>query len=158
MSVCVQNIFPRVDFQRFFIDKSSTPNRCHLGTWPNQTPLTILTHHSVSIAEECLTAFSTLRSRRGTSKPIFIIYKITDDRSTVVVEESSSEQDYEVFLQKLYSAGGPRYAVYDVEFDLREDGKRCRTVFISWVPNDTPVKVCFHSCSLWFLLRETNNV
>lgn len=38
-----------------------------------------------------------------------------------------------------------------MEFDLGEDGKRCRTVFISWVPGDTPVEVCF---SHWFLLRE----
>lgn len=30
-----------------------------------------------------------------------------------------------------------------MEFDLGEDGKRCRTVFISWVPGDTAVKVGF---------------
>lgn len=34
--------------------------------------------------------------------------------------------------------------MYDVEFNLEEDGKRCRTVFISWVPGDTPVKLCLH--------------
>lgn len=47
-----------------------------------------------------------------------------------------------MFLQKLASAGGPKYAVYDVEFDLGEDRKECRTVYIRWIPGDTPVKVC----------------
>lgn len=50
-----------------------------------------------------------------------------------MVEELSSEPDYEVFLKKLCSApsdgidkqtSSPRYAVYDVEFDLGQDGKR----------------------------------
>ncbi|KAM0307419.1 hypothetical protein ACHAPM_000134 [Fusarium culmorum] len=47
-----------------------------------------------------------------------------------MVEETSSETEYEVFRQKLLSGvdntgkPAPRYAVYDVDYDLGEDGKR----------------------------------
>ena len=84
----------------------------------------------VSIADDCITAFRVLRSQKSSKKPRFIIYKITDDYNAVIVHESSPEQDYEVFRQKLVSAvdnegnPAPRYAVYDVEYDLGLEGKR----------------------------------
>jgi cofilin len=49
----------------------------------------------------------------------------------VVVDETSAETDYEVFVEKLTSARdsagrrAPRYAVYDVKYDLKDDGQRC---------------------------------
>lgn len=61
---------------------------------------------------------------------MFIIYKITEDYKNVEVEESSSEGNYEIFHQRLVSAvdsagqPAPRYAVYDVEYDLGPEGKR----------------------------------
>ena len=36
-----------------------------------------------------------------------------------------------------------------MEFDLGEDGKRCRTVFISWVPGGASVKVFLSLCVKW---------
>ena len=87
--------------------------------------------NSVSIADECITAVSKLRSGRGLTKPKFVIYKVSDDQKAVVVEESSTELDYEVFRQKLVSSvdakgnPAPRYAVYDLEYDLGDEGKRC---------------------------------
>jgi cofilin len=66
---------------------------------------------------------------RGKTK--FIIYKISDDRKSIVVEEVSSDPDYEVFRSKLENARdgqgnpAPRYAVYDVEYELAGgEGKR----------------------------------
>ncbi|OJJ29670.1 hypothetical protein ASPWEDRAFT_294336 [Aspergillus wentii DTO 134E9] len=102
----------------------------------------------VSISDECITAFNQLRSGRGANRLQFIIFKLSDNQQVIEVDESSTELDYEAFRQKLSSAvdnsgkPAPRYAVYDVEFDLHEDGKRRRTVFISWVPDQTPVKLC----------------
>ncbi|KAJ5105795.1 hypothetical protein NUU61_003142 [Penicillium alfredii] len=84
----------------------------------------------LTITDSCITTFNELRSGRGANKPRFIIYKISDDEQQAVVDEVSSEQDYEVFRQKLSSAThgnghpAPRYAVYDVEYDLGMDGKR----------------------------------
>ena len=67
-----------------------------------------------------------------------MIYKISDDQKEIVVEEASTEKDYEVFRQKLLDAKdsngkkSPRYAVYDVEFELKEgEGKRCVEILIN---------------------------
>ncbi|KAM0494448.1 hypothetical protein ACHAP8_008591 [Fusarium lateritium] len=58
----------------------------------------------------------------------------------------SSDKDYESFLNKLASATddkgkpAPRYAAYDVKYDIGEEGKRMSTAFISWVPAGTSIK------------------
>lgn len=84
----------------------------------------------MKIQDECITAVRELRSRRDANKPCYIIYKISDDGQSVVVDETSSDKNYEVFLSKLASATddkgkpAPRYAAYDVEYDLGGEGKR----------------------------------
>lgn len=83
----------------------------------------------VSIVDDCITAFNQLRYPKQINKPKFIIYKITKDYNHVEVEQSSSEEDYEIFRHRLVSAvdagqPAPRYAVYDVEYDLGSEGKR----------------------------------
>ncbi|KAH7166436.1 putative cofilin, actophorin [Dactylonectria macrodidyma] len=101
---------------------------------------------SVRIADECITAVNELRSKRGATKPRFVIFKISDDASTVIVDQTSLEQDYGVFLHELSSAvdangaPAPRFAVYDVEYNLGDDGKRIKTVFLSWVSQEAPIK------------------
>ncbi|RJE18783.1 hypothetical protein PHISCL_08873, partial [Aspergillus sclerotialis] len=97
----------------------------------------------VSVRDECLTAFNEFRMSHGKTK--FIIFKISDDKKEIVLDEVSQEQDYEAFRNKLCSARddkgnpAPRYAVYDVEYELSGgEGKRSKIIFISWVPTDTP--------------------
>ncbi|KAL6918812.1 hypothetical protein FSHL1_002806 [Fusarium sambucinum] len=100
----------------------------------------------VQIQDECITAVNELRSRRDANKPRYIIYKICDNGQSVVVDEMSSDKDYESFLNKLASATddkgkpAPRYAAYDVKYDIGEEGKRMSTAFISWVPAGTSIK------------------
>lgn len=91
------------------------------------------------------------------AKPKFIIYKIADNKKEVVVEDVSEDTDYEVFLQKLEAAKdsngnpAPRYAVYDVEYDLG-GGEGMRYIFTSchplecaWLTTLPPVEA--RSCS-----------
>ncbi|PYI01185.1 cofilin, actophorin [Aspergillus sclerotiicarbonarius CBS 121057] len=118
----------------------------------------------VTISNECINAFRDLLYKKGASKPAFIIYKISDDEQSIVVEESSSENNYEAFLQKLTSAldhegnRAPRYAVYDVEYDLNEDGRRTTTVFISWMPDATPTRLRMLYASTKEQLRKALDV
>lgn len=85
---------------------------------------------SISIADECISVFNQLRSGPEATRPKFIIYKISDDNKSIVVEETSTEKDYEVFCQKLWAAvdkdrnPAPRYAIYDMEYELAKGGKR----------------------------------
>lgn len=69
---------------------------------------------------------------RGKTK--FIIFKIADNRKEIVIDEISQDPDYEVFRSKLEAAKdskgspAPRYAVYDVEYELGGgEGKRYAT-------------------------------
>ncbi|KAJ5160246.1 cofilin [Penicillium canariense] len=97
----------------------------------------------VSVQDECLTAFNEFRLSHGKTK--YIIYKIADNKKEVVLDQVGHEQDYEVFREKLAASKdsqgrpAPRYAVYDVEYDLGGgEGKRSKMIFISWVPSETP--------------------
>ena len=64
----------------------------------------------------------------------YIIYKLSDDYKEIVVEEESSNGDWEQFQNKLLTAKasykgkegkGPRYAVYDFQYEL-EGGEGTR--------------------------------
>lgn len=99
---------------------------------------------SVSVTPECITAFNDLKLGKSTK---WVIYKLSDDYKEIVVEETSTDPDYNVFFNKMTSAKskdrkgnegiGGRYAVYDVEFDAPNgEGKRSKITFISYVPDD----------------------
>jgi cofilin len=100
---------------------------------------------SVSVAPECISTFNELKLGKDIK---WIIYKIRDDWKEIVVEETSTTNDFSAFREKLLNAKskdrrgkegiGGRYAVYDVEYDLDEGGKRNKITFISWIPDDSP--------------------
>ncbi|KAE8154499.1 hypothetical protein BDV25DRAFT_135934 [Aspergillus avenaceus] len=100
----------------------------------------------VSITDECITKFNEFRMSGGKGDKIkFIIFKISDNKKEVVIDDVSHDTDYEVFRTKLDEARdskgnpAPRYAVYDVEYDLGAgEGTRSKIIFISWVPSETP--------------------
>ncbi|CAG7977520.1 unnamed protein product [Penicillium nalgiovense] len=84
----------------------------------------------ITIADECISAFNQLRTGPESTRPKFIIYKISDDNKSIVVEETSTAKDYEVFRQKLSASvdkdgnSAPRYAIYDMEYHPGSEGKR----------------------------------
>ncbi|KAI9730522.1 MAG: cofilin [Cirrosporium novae-zelandiae] len=99
----------------------------------------------VSVAPECITAFNELKLGKGTLK--YIIYRLSDDYKEIIVEETSKDGDWETFRTKLEQAKsktkqgkegpGPRYAVYDFDYELAEgEGKRSKITFIAWSPDD----------------------
>ncbi|KAL1583703.1 hypothetical protein WHR41_07497 [Cladosporium halotolerans] len=121
----------------------------------------------VSVVPECITAFNDLKLGKSTK---WIIYKISDDWKEIVVEESSSDNNYDAFRQKLLDAKskdkkgnegiGGRYAVYDVEYDAPNgEGKRNKICFISWVPDDaTQYPRMMYSSSKDALKRALNGI
>lgn len=100
-------------------------------TTPHPPTTNALSPTSVSVAPDCISTFNELKLGKDIK---WIIFKISDNWKEIVVEETSKTADYEVFREKLVSAKskdkagrdtiGPRYAVYDVEYDQGE-GKRC---------------------------------
>jgi len=56
---------------------------------------------------------------------------LNDKLDEIVVEKESDNADYEEFLESL-PEDAPRYAVYDVEYETDDGGRRNKLVFISW--------------------------
>lgn len=87
---------------------------------------------SVTVAPECITKFNELKLGKAHT---YIIYKLSDDLKEIVVEETGSDKNWEVFQKKLMNARSPhkgkdgkglRYAVYDFQYDLAGgEGTRC---------------------------------
>ncbi|KGO72164.1 Actin-binding, cofilin/tropomyosin type [Penicillium italicum] len=100
------------------------------------------------VADECISAFNQLRSGPEGTRPKFIIYKISDDRKSIVVEETSTEKDWNFFRLKLWHAADkdgnptPRYAVYNMEYEVGSEGKQTTAVFIDWNPCCAPLQMC----------------
>lgn len=106
-----------------------------------------MSQSGATVAQECITAYNDLKLNK---KHKYIIFKLSDDSKQIVVEDASSEQDWEVFRQKLIDATsksktgavgkGPRYAVYDFEYTLATgEGTRNKITFIAWSPDDAGI-------------------
>lgn len=93
---------------------------------------------SVAVADESLTTFNDLKLGK---KYKFIIFALNDKKTEIVVEKTSSELDYDSFLENL-PENDCRYAIYDFEYELGNgEGKRSKIVFLSWSPDTAPVRV-----------------
>ena len=89
---------------------------------------------SASVAPECISKYDELKLGKNIK---YIIYKLSDDYKEIVVEDYSSDSDWETFRNKLVNAKapykgkegkGPRYAVYDFQWELASgDGTRYTT-------------------------------
>lgn len=71
----------------------------------------------------------------------YIIYKLNDDNTSIVIEKKVESCDnYESFLGEL-PEDDCRYAVYDFEFEKSPgEGMRNKICFIVWVPDTSKVK------------------
>lgn len=84
----------------------------------------------IPVAEECISAFNQLRSGPEATRPKFIICKISDDKKSIVLEETSTEKDWDFFRMKLCEAAdedgdpAPRYAIYNMKYDIGSEGKQ----------------------------------
>jgi cofilin len=106
-----------------------------------------MSQSGATVSEECIQAYNDLKLAK---KYKYIIFKLSDDNKEVVVEEASSDKDWEAFREKLVNAKtksksgavgkGPRYAVYDFEYSLASgEGERNKITFIAWSPDDAGV-------------------
>ena len=97
----------------------------------------------MTIAPECISTYDELKLQK---KSKYIIFKLSDDYRQIVVEDKSSSDDWDEFRSKLLNAKssnkgregkGPRYAVYDFQYELEGgEGTRNKIVFISWSPDE----------------------
>ncbi|XP_061162905.1 uncharacterized protein LOC133172108 [Saccostrea echinata] len=100
----------------------------------------------VALSDECLDVYQDLQGSK--KKYRYIIYKLNDDFSEIVVdttkprEEGGVTEAYEEFCSKLFEAAENRqgrYGVFDIHYnvDTRELDK---VVFFTWVADTLPIK------------------
>lgn len=70
----------------------------------------------------------------------FVIYRLNDKNSEIIVDETSNDSDYDTFLSKL-PEDDCRYAVYDFEYEIGGgEGKRAKILFFIWSPDTASIK------------------
>jgi len=96
-----------------------------------------MSRSGVGLAAECVPAFEELKLGK---KSKYIIYKLSDDKKSIVVEKTSENVDYDTFLAEL-PENDCRYAIYDFEYELGAgEGKRSKICFYTWSPDNAPVR------------------
>jgi hypothetical protein len=107
-----------------------------------------MSQSGATVSPDCVTAYNELKLNK---KYKYIIFKLSDDNKEIVVESTSEDApEYDNFREKLINAQsktksgavgkGPRYAVYDVQYDLASgEGTRNKITFIAWSPDDAGI-------------------
>jgi cofilin len=107
-----------------------------------------MSQSGATVSPDCVTAYNELKLNK---KYKYIIFKLSDDNKEIVVESTSEDApEYDSFREKLINAQsktksgavgkGPRYAVYDVQYDLASgEGIRNKITFIAWSPDDAGI-------------------
>lgn len=109
---------------------------------------------SVAVADESLTAFNDLKLGK---KHKFVLFALNDNKTEIVVKETSSDASYDTFLETL-PENDCLYAVYDFEYELSgNEGKRSKIVFFTWSPDTAPVRAKMVYASSKDALRRALN-
>jgi len=95
-----------------------------------------MSRSGVAVDPSCSEAFQQLKLSKSAK---FIIFKINDDKTSIVVSKQSNDADYDTFLAEL-PENDCRYAVYDFEFSKGDEGKRNKICFYAWSPDTAPIK------------------
>ncbi|KAJ7288059.1 recombinant Actophorin, partial [Mycena rebaudengoi] len=90
----------------------------------------------VGVNEQCLEQYQALKLKK-THK--YIVFSLNKDNTEIVVEKTSSSQNYDDFIADLPEAEC-RWAVYDFQFEKEDGGIRNKIVFYSWAPDDAKIK------------------
>jgi len=98
-----------------------------------------MSRSGVGLDKDCVPAFELLKLGRDKSHK-YIIFKLSDDKKSIVVEKKGVNGSYDTFLEDLPERDC-RYAVYDFEYSLETgEGKRQKLCFYTWSPDDAPVR------------------
>ncbi|KAJ7689125.1 actin depolymerizing factor [Mycena rosella] len=90
----------------------------------------------VGVNPDCLEKYNALKLKKAYK---YIVFMINADNTEIVVEKTSLSQSYDDFIKDLPEAGC-RWAVYDLEFEKEDGGKRNKICFYSWAPDDAKIK------------------
>lgn len=91
------------------------------------------------MSDACKTKIAELPTSLSTLN--YIIFKISSDNKSIVIDESGKTSSYEDFPDKLPTAEC-RWALYNFRHGNEGSGYKYSKVFIAWSPDDAKIKVC----------------
>jgi len=90
----------------------------------------------VGVANDAIEAFQDLKLRK---KYRFIVYKMNDAMTEIIVEKTVADAQYDDFVKSL-PAAECRYCVYDFQYDTSGEGVRNKILFYVWSPDNSKIK------------------
>ncbi|KAG0694462.1 actin depolymerizing factor [Suillus ampliporus] len=105
----------------------------------------------VIAAPECLQAFQELKMSKSLK---YILFKLNDSRTQIIVDKKSANPDYDEFLDNL-PADGCKWAVYDLHYKLEDGSQRNKLCFYSWSPDNAPIRAKMVHASSKDALRKS---
>lgn len=95
----------------------------------------------VGVHDDALKAFNEFKLGGGKKDaPNYIIYRISDDKTQIVIDTKGRAATYDEFTE-LLPENECRYAVYDFDYELAGGaGKRAKIIFYTWAPDTTPIR------------------
>jgi len=91
----------------------------------------------VGVEDEVITKFQELKLNHSYR---YIIYKLSDDSTKIVVDTSAPKNATYDEFQKALPQNDCRYAVFDLEFQSAEGGQRNKILFVLWAPDSAKIK------------------
>ena len=61
----------------------------------------------------------------------YVVYGLNPQFTEIIVLKTSQDPDYEAFLKE-FPNDQCRWAVYDLEYDVEDGGKRNKVMFVYW--------------------------
>jgi len=89
----------------------------------------------VSVSDECINSYQDLMKRRHK----YVVFGLNPKFTDIVLLKTSDDPDYENFLKE-FPSDECRWAVYDLEYEAEDGGKRNKVVFVYWSPAGSTIK------------------
>ncbi|KAF7729346.1 cofilin [Apophysomyces ossiformis] len=86
--------------------------------------------------QDCIDSYNDLKLGK---KFKYIIYKLSDDNSEIMLDKTAETGTYDEFLSNLPDAE-PRFAVYDFDYEKPGEGSRNKITFYSWIPDTSAIR------------------
>ncbi|TPX32914.1 hypothetical protein SmJEL517_g04086 [Synchytrium microbalum] len=91
----------------------------------------------VRVADDALAIYQELKLKK---KYTYIVYKMNDEATEIVVEKAVEGSNYETFVKEL-PKDACRYAVFDFAYETKGEGQgRNKILFFFWSPDTAKVK------------------
>ncbi|TID31126.1 hypothetical protein CANINC_000278 [Pichia inconspicua] len=118
-------------------DRNTSYNGIGTIQYRTATNINTSTFLYVAVSDEALKAFNDLKLGK---KYKFIIYKLNDSKTEIVVDKTSTEDSYDAFIEE-FPENDCKYAVYDFEYEISAgEGKRSKIVFYQWSPDTANIR------------------